>query len=143
MESMVKHELNDEQRAHLEALRQAQEILAPGMEPVVDALVGRIADKWTMTVLEALGEQGVARFTQLARQVPDISQKMLTQTLKRMERDGLVTRKVYPVVPPHVEYQLTSLGLELGMAFCAVWLWAARNVERVEEARRSYDAHRP
>jgi len=132
-------ELTGEQRAHLEELRQVQETLSPEMEPVVDALVGRIADKWTMTVLEVLGERGTTRFTQLARSIPEISQKMLTQTLKRMERDGLVTRTVHPVIPPHVEYTLTKLGLDLGMAFCAVWIWAARNVQRVEDARRTYD----
>jgi len=131
--------LSKKQRAHLEELRRVEETLSPEMAPVVDALVGRIADKWTMTVLEVLGERGSTRFTQLARSIPGISQKMLTQTLKRMERDGLVTRTVHPVIPPHVEYELTKLGMDLGMAFCAVWIWAARNVGQVEDARRSYD----
>lgn len=136
----MRQSLTEEQRVHLEALRQVQETLSPELERVVDALVGRIADKWTMTVLEVLGEQGVTRFTQLARSIPQISQKMLTQTLRRMERDGLVTRTVHPVIPPHVDYGLTSLGMDLGMAFCEVWIWAARNVERVEDARRSFDS---
>lgn len=65
---------------------------------------------------------------------------MLTQTLRRMERDGLVVRTVHPVIPPHVDYGLTALGMDLGMAFCAVWLWAARNIDLVGDARRTYDA---
>ena len=132
--------LTEEQRTHVETLRQAQEALPSELEPVVDALVGRIADKWTMTVLEVLGERGVVRFTQIVRSIPNISQKMLTQTLRRMERDGLVVRTVHPVIPPHVDYRLTALGMDLGMAFCAVWAWAARNIELVEDARRAYDA---
>jgi DNA-binding HxlR family transcriptional regulator len=71
----------------------------------VHELIGRIADKWTMLILEVLGEQGALRFTRLGEQVHGVSQKMLTQTLRQMERDGLVTRTVYPVVPPKVEYE--------------------------------------
>jgi DNA-binding HxlR family transcriptional regulator len=64
---------------------------------------------------------------------------MLTQTLRAMERDGLLIRTVYPVVPPKVEYSLTTLGLTLGAAFCGVWVWAANNLEEVEKARSDYD----
>jgi DNA-binding HxlR family transcriptional regulator len=64
---------------------------------------------------------------------------MLTQTLRQMERDGLLTRTIYPVVPPRVEYKLTELGLTLGGAFCGVWVWAAENLKRVEQARRDFD----
>jgi len=129
-----------EHHARSEALRAAQATLAPELEPIVDGLVGQVVDKWTVTILEELGEQGVARFTQIARAIPNISQKMLTQTLKRMERDGLVIRTMHPVMPPHVDYRLTELGMELGMAFCSVWVWAARNVERIQAARQTYDA---
>lgn len=122
-----------------EALKAAQAALSPQLEAAVDALVGQLADKWTVTVLEQLGEQGVARFTQIARSIPNISQKVLTQTLKRMERDGILIRTVHPVIPPHVDYRLTDLGFELGLAFCSVWMWGARNIERVQDARRSYD----
>lgn len=134
------HELSDEQRIQIAALKRVQETIPAELEPVADALVARVADKWTITVLEVLGREGVVRFTQISRLVPGISQKMLTQTLKRMERDGLVIRTVYPVIPPHVEYQLTPLGIDLGIAFCTVWVWAAQNIERVEDARRAYDA---
>jgi DNA-binding HxlR family transcriptional regulator len=92
-----------------------------------------------MLILEVLAEHGQMRFTQLGRLVGGISQKMLTQTLRLMERDGLVTRTVHPVVPPKVEYELTDLGLTLGAAFCGVWIWATENIERIEQARRDFD----
>ena len=111
----------------------------PKIEALVNDLIGRVADKWTMLILEVLAERGEMRFTQLGKLVEGISQKMLTQTLRLMERDGLVTRTVHPVVPPKVEYRLTELGLTLGAAFCGVWIWAAENIERIERARRDFD----
>ena len=111
----------------------------PKIEALVNDLIGRVADKWTMLILEALAEKGEMRFTRLGELVEGISQKMLTQTLRQMERDGLVTRTVHPVVPPKVEYKLTDLGMSLGAAFCGVWIWAAENLKRVEQARRSFD----
>jgi DNA-binding HxlR family transcriptional regulator len=111
----------------------------PRIAALVTDLIGRVADKWTMLILEVLTEQGILRFTQLGAAVPGISQKMLTQTLRHMERDGLLQRTVYPVVPPRVEYQLTPLGLGLGAAFCGVWVWAAENLAQVEKARNEFD----
>jgi DNA-binding HxlR family transcriptional regulator len=113
--------------------------LDPRIEALVKDLIGRVADKWTMLILEVLTEQGTVRFTQLGKLVGGISQKMLTQTLRQMERDGLVTRTIYPVVPPKVEYKLTALGLSLGAAFCGVWVWASENLEAVEGARQKFD----
>jgi DNA-binding HxlR family transcriptional regulator len=117
---------------------------APPTDPRVDALVhdliGRVADKWTMLVLEVLGEHGTVRFTRLGTLVGGISQKMLTQTLRHMERDGLVRRTTYPVVPPRVEYALTPLGECLGEAFCEVWVWAERHLDEVHTARSEFDA---
>ena len=78
-----------------------------------------------MLILEALNEKGELRFTLLGELVGDISQKMLTQTVRQMERDGLIVGTVHPVVPPKVEYKLTKLGMRLSTAFCGVWLWAA------------------
>ena len=112
----------------------------PRIEALVKALIGRVADKWTLLVLEVLAERGTLRFTRLADAVGGVSQKMLTQTLRGMERDGLVTRTIHPVVPPRVEYQLTGLGFTLSAAFCGVWVWAAENLDRIEEARESFDA---
>jgi DNA-binding HxlR family transcriptional regulator len=113
--------------------------LDPRVEALVNDLIGRVADKWTMLVLEVLTENGQLRFTRLSELVPGISQKMLTQTLRHMERDGLITRTVHPVVPPKVEYQLTPLGSTLGAAFCGVWVWAEANLTHVEQARRDFD----
>ena len=111
----------------------------PRITALVNDLIGRVADKWTMLILEVLAEKGVVRFTRLSGLVEGISQKMLTQTLRQMERDGLVTRTVHPVVPPKVEYQLTPLGLGLGAAFCGVWVWASENLQAVEQARAAFD----
>jgi DNA-binding HxlR family transcriptional regulator len=111
----------------------------PKVEALVNDLIGRVADKWTMIILEVLAERGKLRFTQLFHQVSGISQKMLTQTLRHMERDGMVTRTVHPVVPPRVEYRLTDLGAGLGAAFCGVWIWAEDNLNRVEDARARFD----
>ncbi|MFN4097870.1 MAG: winged helix-turn-helix transcriptional regulator [Sphingomonas sp.] len=111
----------------------------PRVEMLVNDLIGRVADKWTLLVLEELEDNGVLRFTELARMVPGISQKMLTQTLRAMERDGLVERIVHPVIPPKVEYRLTDLGHSLGEAFCGVWHWAGDNLDRVEAARKAFD----
>ncbi|HVJ02870.1 MAG TPA: helix-turn-helix domain-containing protein [Sphingomonas sp.] len=118
----------------------------PDSDPRVDALVndviGRVADKWTMLILEVLADHGELRFTRIGKLVPGISQNMLTQTLRQMERDGLVLRTVHPVIPPRVEYRLTELGMSLGAAFCGVWIWAQENLERIEAARRSFDTRR-
>ncbi|MCB1383500.1 MAG: helix-turn-helix transcriptional regulator [Notoacmeibacter sp.] len=111
----------------------------PRIEALVNDLIGRVADKWTMLILEVLAEGGTMRFTAIGRSVPGISQKMLTQTLRQMERDGLVTRTVHPVIPPHVDYALSGLGETLGEAFCGVWLWAEANLEQIERARSDFD----
>jgi DNA-binding HxlR family transcriptional regulator len=114
--------------------------LDPRVEALVTEVIGRVADKWTMIVLEVLTEHGELRFSRLAQLAEGISQKMLTQTVRHMERDGLVIRTVHPVIPPKVEYRLTDLGLGLAEAFCGVWVWAARNVDRIETCRKTYDS---
>jgi DNA-binding HxlR family transcriptional regulator len=114
----------------------------PRVNALVNDLIGRIADKWTMLVLEELTEKGELRFTQIARAVEGISQKMLTQTLRQMERDGLVIRTVHAVVPPRVDYRLTDLGASLGHAFCGVWEWAETHLARVEAARQAFDGRK-
>ena len=111
----------------------------PRIAALVNDLIGRVADKWTMLILESLAEKGVLRFTRLNAMIIGISQKMLTQTLRQMERDGLLKRTAYPVVPPKVEYELTQLGMSLGAAFCGVWIWAAENLDHVEKARIAFD----
>ena len=136
-------QFNEEQiamaKASTNTARTAPDDLDPRIEALVNDLIGRVADKWTMLVLEVLAEKGELRFTRMSELVEGISQKMLTQTLRHMERDGLVTRTVHPVVPPKVEYKLTQLGMSLGAAFCGVWVWAAENLRHVEQARREFD----
>ena len=112
----------------------------PRIERLVGDLIGRVADKWTLLVLEELEAQGTLRFTAIGRAVDGISQKMLTQTLRQMERDGLLTRTVHPVVPPRVDYALTPLGNSLSAAFCGVWIWAERHLDTVEAARADFDS---
>jgi DNA-binding HxlR family transcriptional regulator len=112
----------------------------PKVAALVNDLIGCVADKWTMLIIEALADHGVLRFSRIGEAVQGISQKMLTQTLRQMERDGLLTRTVYPVVPPKVEYRLTEIGFTLSAAFCGVWVWASENLERVEQARRNFAA---
>jgi DNA-binding HxlR family transcriptional regulator len=111
-------------------------------EAKVDALVReiieRVADKWTMVVLDVLAEHGVVRFTKLGKLAGGVSQKMLTKTVRQMESDGLVKRTVHPVVPPRVEYELTELGKSLGEAFCDVWLWAEKHYDAVERSRAAF-----
>jgi DNA-binding HxlR family transcriptional regulator len=114
------------------------EPLDPALEALVRNVIGQVADKWTMLILETLDEHGTVRFTQIGRLVGDISQKMLTKTLRQMEYDGLIKRTVHPVIPPHVDYALTDLGHSLGAAFCGVWIWAEAHHAEVETARAAF-----
>ncbi len=102
-------------------------------------LLDRIADKWTVLVIGAL-EHKTKRFGQLRREIGGVSQKMLTQTLRGLERDGIVTRRVYASVPPKVEYSLTELGHTLVHILEAIRAWSETNIQRVLKARDSYDA---
>ena len=111
----------------------------PKIEALVHEIIGRVADKWTMILLEILVEHGELRFTRIGELAGAISQKVLTKTLRQMERDGLVVRTVHPVIPPKVEYRLTKLGQTLGEAFCGVWLWAEKHGDEIERARAAFD----
>lgn len=104
-----------------------------GSRRVLDVL----ADKWTMITVYTLA-QGTKRFGQLQREIGGISQRMLTQTLRDLERDGIVKRTVYPVVPPKVDYCLTPLGETLIEALTAVCHWAQGHLSEVEAARACY-----
>jgi len=102
-------------------------------------VLGRVADKWTMLVLSALSAEEVLRFSELRRRIEGVTQKMLTQTLRGLERDGLVERTVYPTVPVTVEYRLTALGHSLAAAVSVIKAWAYENIEELERARDRYD----
>jgi DNA-binding HxlR family transcriptional regulator len=112
--------------------------LTPECRPVSE-LLARVGDKWSVLVVSLLGG-GPMRFSALRRVVDGISQKMLTQTLRALERDGFVTRTVYPTTPPQVEYALTPLGRDLLVPVGALADWARKNQARVDEARRRFDA---
>jgi len=110
----------------------------PQLEALVREIIGRVADKWTMLVLEELTEHGRLRFTRLGTLIGGVSQKMLTKTVRQMEAVGLVSRTVFPVIPPRVEYELTHLGKSLGEAFCGVWIWAERHRRAIMQARKTF-----
>jgi DNA-binding HxlR family transcriptional regulator len=100
----------------------------------------RIGDKWTTLVIASLTDVDALRFSELRRRIEGISQKMLTQTLRALERDGLVTRTVYPTVPVTVEYALTDLGRCLTDVVAAIRTWAYAHMDDITAARQSYDA---
>lgn len=127
------------EKSHEESHEIPEEI-DPVIEDLVRGIIGQVADKWTMLILETLEEHGTLRFTEVGRHVGGISQKMLTKTLRDMERDGLVSRTVHPVIPPHVDYTLTELGRSLGAAFCGVWIWAEKHHATIEKARVDFSA---
>lgn len=104
----------------------------------VSEVLSRIGDKWTVLVVELLGD-GPMRFNELRRSIGNISQKMLTTTLRNLERDGFVTRTVFATIPPRVDYELTELGQELRVPVRALGAWARRNLERIDAARARFD----
>jgi DNA-binding HxlR family transcriptional regulator len=112
-------------------------------ENLAREILGRVADKWTLLVIDALEEGGELRFGQIREKVGTISQKMLTKTLRQLERDGLVVRTVRPVIPPHVDYRLTQLGLTLAESVCGVWLWVEAHMADVQRARQAFDESPP
>jgi len=104
----------------------------------VSEVLSRVGDKWTILVVGELG-QGRKRFNEIRRALGSISQRMLTLTLRGLERDGLVTRTVFPTVPSPVDYELTKLGRSLLEPVSGIGLWARQNREHIEEARRRFD----
>jgi DNA-binding HxlR family transcriptional regulator len=105
----------------------------------ISTLLSRIGDKWTVLVVQTLGE-GPKRFNELRREIPSVSQRMLTLTLRNLERDGLVNRTVTPTIPPRVDYELTALGHSLQKPICGLANWAMENVGAIHEAQARFDA---
>ncbi len=103
-------------------------------------MLARVGDKWSVYVIHVLGDAGTLRFNELRSRVAGISQRMLTVTLRGMERDGLVTRTVYPEVPPRVEYALTRLGRTLRQLVRGLVEWSGAHLTEVDAARAAYDA---
>src|SRR5574338_883947 len=105
----------------------------------ISTLLSRIGDKWTVLVVRTLAG-GSKRFNELRREIPSVSQRMLTLTLRNLERDGLVSRTVTPTIPPRVDYELTDLGQSLQGPICGLATWAMDNVEAIHNAQSSFDA---
>lgn len=106
----------------------------------ISAVLARIGDKWSVLIVSRLGE-GPRRFNELKRTIGGISQRMLTLTLRNLERDGLITRTVFPTVPPRVDYALTSLGRSLLVPVSALGDWALKNRPKIEDAQRAFDGN--
>jgi DNA-binding HxlR family transcriptional regulator len=105
----------------------------------VSEVLARVGDKWTVLVVGVLGA-GPKRFNEIRRSLGSISQRMLTLTLRALERDGLVTRTAFPTIPPRVDYELTRLGRSLLEPVSGLGLWARRNRPAIQDARRRFDA---
>lgn len=106
--------------------------------PIRD-IIARLSDKWSLLVIYKLSINNKMRFSQLQRELEDISQRMLTVTLRTLEADGFVQRTVYPEVPPRVEYQLTPLGISLLPIIRELVSWARENTVAIQNSRRSYN----
>jgi DNA-binding HxlR family transcriptional regulator len=125
------------------AANAACDALAPGLDDLTRDIVTRMAEKWTLWTLAVLAEAGKPlRFSRVMEYVEGVSQKSLTKTLRQLERDGLVTRVVFPEVPPRVEYAITALGVEMLEQVHPLWLWTLKNVSRFDDAQKRYDAQR-
>jgi DNA-binding HxlR family transcriptional regulator len=107
----------------------------------VASVLARVGDKWSVFVIMML-QDGPKRFNELKRLVGGISQRMLTLTVRGLERDGLVTRTVFPTIPPRVDYELTDLGRGLSQPVQALGQWAIQHQERIEQARSRFDARK-
>ncbi len=114
----------------------------PEVVVAISDMLARIGDKWSLLIVSTLGETSL-RFNELRRSIGDISQKMLSSTLKVLERDGLVERTVAGTVPPQVSYELTDLGRDLLPQVISLARWTAANTSRIMAARASYDNRSP
>ncbi len=120
------------------AVTEARLDLNPSQCRRVGEVLARVGDKWTVVVIAELGE-GPRRFNELQRAIKGVSQRMLTLTLKNLERDGLVSRTVTPSVPPRVDYALTDLGRSMLLPVQALGEWAAAHIPAMDAARQRYD----
>ena len=108
--------------------------------PAVREVLSRVGDKWSVQIVALLGD-GPMRFSELRRAIEGISQRMLTLTLRGLERDGLITRTVFPTIPPRVDYALTPLGRDLLTPVSALGAWAIRNQPKIARAREQFDGN--
>jgi DNA-binding HxlR family transcriptional regulator len=123
----------------MDVTRPGRSDLSPSECQRVGEVLARVGDKWTVLVINELGD-GPKRFNQLRRDIAGVSQRMLTLTLKNLERDGLVSRAVTPSVPPRVDYALTDLGRSMLVPVRALGQWAQAHIPQMDAARGRYDA---
>ncbi|ANC01859.1 MULTISPECIES: winged helix-turn-helix transcriptional regulator [Pseudomonas] len=126
-----------------EALRQAQAIcqtLREDDDGVRREVLAHAGSRWSLGILHALGVYGTMRHADIKRQLRGITQRMLTKTLRSLERDGLVSRHEFQEIPPRVEYDLTALGMQLLVRMSPIWTWVVENVEQIREARHRFDS---
>jgi DNA-binding HxlR family transcriptional regulator len=119
-------------------VRARKKTLPENAECPIRMVLDRVGDRWSLLILRALGQHTCLRFTELGRQIPDVSPRVLAQTLRRLEQDGYVSRTVYPVVPPRVDYELTALGRSLLGTVLPLITWAKANMKAVSVARKRY-----
>lgn len=119
------------------------EALGPQRDSIAREVVTQMAEKWTLWTMAVLAEAAAPmRFSRVMEKVEGVSQKSLTKTLRQLERDGLVTRVVFPEVPPRVEYTISPLGLAMLEQVHPLWMWTVQNLDKFEKARRLYDKGR-
>ena len=141
----MRHTTPQEMQQAVAGWRSAAENLTSGgalTDCPVRRILDKLGEKWTMLVVLTLSD-GPLRFNELRRRIPDISQKMLTQTLRELQRDGLIGRTVFPTVPPSVEYRLTGMGASLLEPFGHLVAWANHNDAAIFAARSQFDAGHP
>ncbi|WP_207869375.1 helix-turn-helix domain-containing protein [Pseudomonas sp. 51_B] len=125
-----------------EALSQAEAIcqtLREDDDGVRREVLAHAGSRWSLGILHALGVYGTMRHAEIKRQMTGVTQRMLTKTLRAMERDGLLLRREFEEIPPRVEYELTPLGMELLVRMSPIWMWVVENAEEFREARRAFD----
>src|ERR1700683_1856339 len=123
-----------------ERIKDFCETLTEAEDALTREMVSRISDKWALWTMSVVAEaRQPMRFSRIMDQVEGISQKSLTKTLRGLERDGLITRKVFAEVPPRVEYTITALGAEMLDNVAPLWLWVAKSVHRFRDCRAAFD----
>jgi len=133
-------ESRKESRFSWEDIKDFCETLSEAEDALTREMVSRISDKWSLWTMSVIAEHGQPmRFSRIMDQVEGISQKSLTKTLRGLERDGLITRKVFAEVPPRVEYTITALGSEMLNNVAPLWLWVAKRVQRFQGCRATFD----
>jgi DNA-binding HxlR family transcriptional regulator len=131
-----------EQKPHFgwEEIKEFCETLTDDEDSLTREMVSCISDKWSLWTMSVIAERrGPIRFSRIMENIAGISQKSLTKTLRGLERDGLITRKVFAEVPPRVEYAITPLGSMMLDNVAPLWLWVAKSVRRFQDARADFD----